>query len=70
MRAAKVWGYYCIAVFLLIGFLRFLMMLYSIILGQAKSIQANEIAMNFNFYKLIGKQMTQCFTSIKTSNWS
>ncbi len=46
------------------------MMLYSIILGQAKSIQANEIAMNFNFYKLIGKQMTQCFTSIKTSNWS
>jgi len=34
------------------------------ILGRAKFIQPNEKMTVFNFYNVLGKQMTQCFASI------
>jgi len=33
-----------------------------------KFTQQHETTMNFNFYNLLGKQMTQCFTSIRMPN--
>jgi len=38
--------------------------------GRTKSIQSTEITMIFKFYKRIGKEMTQCFASIRMSNYS
>ena len=39
-------------------------------LGRTKFTQQHETTITFNFYSLLDKQMTQCFTSICMSNIS
>jgi hypothetical protein len=47
-----------------------LLMMLSVFLGCTKYTQPIELTMIFNVNKLIGKQMTQCFASIRMSNYS
>jgi hypothetical protein len=56
--------------YLCVNYPCFYMTLPEFILGCAKYMQPNEITMIFNFYKLLDKQITQCFASIRMSNIS
>jgi hypothetical protein len=40
------------------------------ILGSTNSVQLNKITMIFNLYKNLDKPVTQCFASIRMSNFS
>ncbi len=39
-------------------------------LRRAKFMQQHELTMNFNFYNVLGKPLTQCFASIRMANIS